>query len=150
MFCPPVSYAFATSAYRPIAIAPSSCSAAAPICRPSPRHCSTPHRLLIVVNTATAAPCVGLRFFLPANFPLGCPTHLSPRLFMTIDSQPGRTKPLPHSRWGKARTVATPSIHCAILSPMLLPLPYSKDPYSLFRLVNYLRLRRSGAGDSAR
>src|SRR5215467_1602996 len=79
MFCPPVSFAFATSAYWPIAIAPSSCSAAAPICRPSPPHRSTPHRLLFVVNTATTAPCVGLRFFLPANSLLGSPTHLSPR-----------------------------------------------------------------------
>jgi hypothetical protein len=76
---PTSSFAFATSAYSPTAIAPSSCSTAALICRPSRRHRSPRHRPLIVVNTAIAAPCAGLRFFLPANFPLGCPTHLSPR-----------------------------------------------------------------------
>src|SRR5215469_16788241 len=79
MFCPPVSYAFATLACWPIAIAPSSCSAAVPICRPWLCHPPALPGRLIVANTATAAPCAGWRSFLPSNFPLGCPTHLSPR-----------------------------------------------------------------------
>src|SRR5215471_2265065 len=100
MFCPPVSYAFATSAYWPTAIAPSSCSAAAPICsRPSLRHPSTPHRPPIVVNTAIAAPCVGLRFFPPANFLLGCPTPLPPRTLHDHRRPPHSHETLPHSLW---------------------------------------------------
>src|SRR6516162_401232 len=101
MFCPPVSYAFATSAYWPIANAPGSCSAAAPICRPSLRHRSPLPWPCIAVNTAIAAPCVRWRFSPPSNFPLGCPTLLPPRILHdhrrpTPAHQPC---PLPHSLW---------------------------------------------------
>src|SRR5215469_5119549 len=142
MFCPPVSYAFATLACWPIAIAPSSCSAAVPICRPWLCHPPALPGWLIVANTATAAPCAGWRSSLPSSFPLGCPTHLSPRT-LHDHPLPARSPPTlspPHSRWGQVRTVATPSIHHRILSPMLLRLPYPKHPSSPLQPVNYLRL----------
>src|SRR5215467_932331 len=125
MFCPPVSYASVTSAYWPITTASSSCSAAATTCRPRLCHPPAPPGRLIVANTATAAPCAGLRSFLPSNFPLGCPTHFSPRT-LHDHPLPARSHPtlsLPHSRWGQIRTVATPSIHHRIL-------PYPKHPSS--------------------
>src|ERR1700746_2935873 len=101
MFCPPVSYAFATSAYWPIAIVPSSCSAAAPICTPSLRCHSPPPPQHTAVNTAIAAPCVRWRFFLPYNFLLGCPTPLSPRTLHDHrrPAHPHQPSPLHHSLW---------------------------------------------------
>src|SRR5215472_12934449 len=135
MFCPPVSYASVTSAYWPIAIAPSSCNAAAPICRPRLCHPPAQPGRLIVANTAIAALCAGLRCFLPSNFPLGCPTHLSPKTLHDhpLPARSHPTSPPPHSPWGQSRTVATPSIPHRILSPMLLRLPYSKHPSSPLR-----------------
>src|SRR5215467_15618217 len=101
MFCPPVSCAFATSGYWPIATAPSSCSAAAPICRPSLPYRSPPPRPSIFVNTAIAAPCVRWRFFPPSNFPLGCPTPLPRRTLHDHrpPAHPHQPCPLPHSLW---------------------------------------------------
>src|SRR5262249_15392279 len=101
MFCPPVSYAFATSAYWPIAIVPSSCSAAAAICRPSLRCHSPLPPQPTAVNTAIAVPCVRWRFFLPYNFLLGCPTTLSPRTLHDPrrSAHPHEPCPLPHSLW---------------------------------------------------
>src|SRR5215831_3833820 len=101
MFCPPVSYAFATSAYWPIATVPSSCSAAAPICRPSLRHCSPRPWLSIAVNIAIAAPCDRWRSSPPFNFPLGYPTLLPPRILHDHRRPPPAHQPclLPHSLW---------------------------------------------------
>src|SRR5215469_7629320 len=87
MFCQPVSYAFAISVCSPIAIGASSCVAAAAICRLRLRYPSRPPWPPIVVNTAVAAPCEGLRFFPLSNFLLGCPTPLPPR---TLHDHPRR------------------------------------------------------------
>src|SRR6266851_9282460 len=79
MFCPPVSYAFATLACSPTATVPDCSIYAAPICRPMPRHRLPPQWLLIAVSTVIAATCDGVRYFPPSKFPLGCPTHLKRR-----------------------------------------------------------------------
>src|SRR5262252_2134127 len=139
MFCPPVSYAFATSAYWPIAIVPSSCSAAAPICRPSLRCHPPPPPQPTAVNPAIAAPCVRWRFFLPYNFLLGCPTPLSPRTLHDHrrPAHPHEPSPLPHSL-GPNQTCA----YCSIpLSQMLVRLPNPTHSSSLFPSVHYPGLR---------
>src|SRR5215472_12374836 len=140
MFCPPVSYAFATSAYWPIATAPSSCSAAAPLCRPSLRYRSPPPWPPIFVNTAVAAPCVGCRFFPHPTFRLVARLHCRRELFMTFDAHHTRTKLHP-TLCGQLRRLPTTSIQHGILTRMLARLPYPRQSPSPFRPVNHLRFR---------